>query len=136
MSKARILIAEDDAVIALGIRETLERQGYAVPAVVASARDALNETARLKPDVVVLGIGLEGDLSGADVAERILTELQVPVVSLTDRAGETSAGRAGGMTRHGCLVTPLEGRELELTVEMALCQHARERELQERKQWI
>ncbi|MGD2148647.1 MAG: GAF domain-containing protein, partial [Anaerolineae bacterium] len=136
MSKARILIAEDEAVIALDMKETLERKGYAVPAVVASTHDALKETAHLKPDLVLLDIGLKGDLSGVDVAERITAEFQIPVVCLTGHAGEATAGREGGTRRSSYLVKPPEDRELELSVEMALYRYATEGELRVREQWI
>ncbi|MGD8967984.1 MAG: GAF domain-containing protein, partial [Anaerolineae bacterium] len=136
MANARILIAEDEAIVALDIKQTLERQGYAVSAVVSSAAEAIQECAETRPDLVLMDIALQGELSGVDAAHQISTHFRIPVIYLTAHGDEATAQEAKITQPLGYILKPLKDRELELTVEMALQRHAMELSLREREQWL
>ncbi|MGD2178829.1 MAG: PAS domain S-box protein, partial [Anaerolineae bacterium] len=136
MANERILIAEDEAIVAMDIRETLERQGYAVPAVVSSAAEAIQKCAETRPDLVLMDIALQGELSGVDAAEQISTRFQIPVIYVTAHGDEATVRKAKVTHPLGYILKPLKNRELELTVEMALQRHAMEQSLREREQWL
>jgi PAS domain S-box-containing protein len=136
MANARILIVEDEGVVALDIKQTLERQGYCVSAVVSSASEAVQLAAQTEPDLVLMDIALSGELSGVDAAERISTQFQIPVIYLTAHSDEAIAEKAKVAKPFGYILKPLKNRELELTIEIALQRHAMELRLREKERWL
>ena len=83
MKKARILVVEDEGLVAAQIRETLEGLGYDVPAVAATGANAIERFAEIEPDLVLMDIQLKGGMSGIETARRMRARLDVPVVYLT-----------------------------------------------------
>src|SRR5512145_1843947 len=77
---ARILIVEDEGVIALDIQMTLQRLGYVALAVATRGEDALAKAADLHPDLVLMDIRLKGDLDGVQVAEQVRERFDIPVI--------------------------------------------------------
>jgi two-component system NtrC family sensor kinase len=136
MANARILIAEDETIVASDIQRALERQGYTVSAVVSSAREAIQRTAQTQPDLVLMDIALQGDPSGVEAGEQIWTQLQIPVIYLSAPDDEATAQVAEVARPFSHILKPLKDRELQVTVEMALRGHAAERRLRERERWL
>ena len=128
MANARIVVVEDEGIVALDIQSKLEAMGYEVPAVAASASEALAKVEDLNPDLVLMDIQLEGDVDGVQAAEQITRQLRIPVVYLTAYSDETTVERAKSTHPLGYLLKPFEERELYATVEMALYRHQSERE--------
>ena len=83
ISATRIMVVEDEWVVALHLREQLIKLGYEIVDTVASGRQALEKMPELRPDVVLMDIHLEGELDGIETAARTPDELQIPVVYLT-----------------------------------------------------
>jgi two-component system, response regulator PdtaR len=81
--KKKVLIAEDEKIIALDIRRQLQKLDYEVTSIVSTGEDAINECRRKKPDVVLMDIGLQGILSGTQAATTIFNEMQIPIVHLS-----------------------------------------------------
>jgi PAS domain S-box-containing protein len=136
MAEARIMIVEDEAIVALDIKQRLEHLGYSVPAVVSSGEAALQEAIQTEPDLVLMDIRLKGELSGVDAAGQISTRLQIPVIYLTAHADEATVQEAKATNPFGYLLKPLKNRELQVAIEMTLHRHAMERNLREREQWL
>ena len=120
---ARILVVEDEGIVGLDIQSKLEAMGYDVPTVVSTAQDAIASDERLRPDLVLMDIQLEGNMDGVDAAERIGADYEIPVVYLTAYSDETTLARAKTAQTFGYLLKPFEERELYTTVEIALFRH-------------
>jgi signal transduction histidine kinase len=123
---ARILVVEDEGIVGLDIQSKLEAMGYDVPSVVSTAADAISAAERMRPDLVLMDIQLEGDMDGVDAARRIGDDYEIPVVYLTAYSDETTLARAKTAQTFGYLLKPFEERELYTTVEIALFRHRAE----------
>ena len=133
---ASVLIVEDEAVIALDIRTTLTRLGYAVPAVVAGGREAVASVAACRPRLVLMDIHLRGDMDGVEAAREIREHFDVPVIYLTAYADPATLARARVTEPFGYLLKPFEERELHVVIEMALHRHELQRRLKESERWL
>jgi two-component system cell cycle sensor histidine kinase/response regulator CckA len=132
MAKARILIVEDDNIIALELRNRLEGMGYDIVAVTAYGEEALTHVEQDPPDLVLMDIQLRGGLDGIEAAAAIQTRFNLPVVYLTTYADEHTLQRAKVTQPYGYIIKPFQERELSTTIEIALDKHAIEHELKER----
>jgi PAS domain S-box-containing protein len=120
MSKTKILVVEDENIVAKDIQNTLIRLGYDVPATASSAVIAFDKLDEVKPDLVFLDIRLKGDMDGIQIAERIKTEYDLPVIFLTSYADKNTLDRAKLTQPYGYLIKPFNESDLQSTVEMAL----------------
>jgi signal transduction histidine kinase len=124
----RVLIAEDEGLIALAMRKTLVEQGYEVVAVAATEAEAVTAALHERPDIVLMDIHLKGPSDGVAAATEIRRQLDVPIVFLTAYADSDTLDRAKAATPHGYLVKPVNGSELRATIEMALHRHRADRD--------
>lgn len=134
--RAKILIVEDENIVAFNIQNRLEGLGYTVTAVTSSGEVALQKIAETCPDLVLMDIKLKGTLDGIQAAEQIRNEFQIPVVYLTAYTDEETLNRAKLTEPYGYILKPFEARDLGTTIEMALYKHMIERQLREREQWL
>jgi CheY-like chemotaxis protein len=79
----RILIVEDENIIALDIRSMLEDMGYMVSAIVSSAEESIQEASKMKSDLVLMDIKLKGSIDGVSAGNKIYKQFQIPIVYLT-----------------------------------------------------
>ncbi len=131
MTPARILVVEDDRVVARDIQHQLTRIGHTVVGVTPSGEDAVRLALESHPDLVLMDVRLEGALDGVDAAQQIRDRCQVPVVFLTAFADDETLERARVTEPFGYLLKPFEDSELRTVIEMALYKHAAERKLRE-----
>ena len=132
---ARILIVEDEALIAREIRNRLTNMGWEVVGT-AFGEEAIELALETKPDLLLSDINLRHGLSGIDLAERIKAVLDVPVVFLTAYSDEDTVSRAKEVTPFGYIIKPVENRDLQITIEMALYKFRVEKELREKQQLL
>jgi CheY-like chemotaxis protein len=130
-AKARILVVEDEMIIALDIKQRLERMGYAVLGTEVSGEQAIQKAEILKPDLVLMDIKLRGKMDGIQAAEVIRNKFQLPVIFMTAFADEPTIQRARITETFGYILKPFEEGELNLNIEMALNKHRLECELRE-----
>jgi PAS domain S-box-containing protein len=116
----RVMVVEDEGVVALNLCQRLKKLGYDVPIVVSSGKAALAEIAEKRPDIVLMDIHIEGDMDGIETASRIPSEMMVPVIYLTAYSEETTLDRARATRPYGYLLKPFSERELHATIKMAL----------------
>jgi diguanylate cyclase (GGDEF)-like protein/PAS domain S-box-containing protein len=131
MQTTRIMLVEDERIIALHLRQQLSNLGYEVVGVVASGEQALERVHELKPDVVLMDIHIEGELDGIETAARLPEHLQIPVVYLTAYAEDATLARARATKPYGYLLKPFSERELHATIQMVLERRAAELALRE-----
>lgn len=136
MTEARILVVEDEAVVATHISSSLEALGYEVCAVAATGEDAVRMADEHNPDLVVMDVVLGGDMDGISAAKYIQSRHPIPVVFLSAYSDEDMLRRATGAVPFGYLLKPFRERELHSTITMALFKHKLERELRENKEWF
>lgn len=120
MAETRILVVEDEGIVAMDIRETLQGLGYRVPACVASAEEALEHVARERPDLVLMDIRLQGAMDGLEGARLLRDRHGVPSLFLTSHADREMLERAKAADAYGYLLKPFDERELGIALEMAL----------------
>jgi PAS domain S-box-containing protein len=131
MTPARILVVEDDRVVARDIQHQLTRIGHTVVGVTPLGEDAVRLALESHPDLVLMDIRLEGALDGVDAAQQIRNRCQVPVVYLTAYADDETLRRARVTEPFGYLLKPFEDSQLRTVIEMALYKHTAERKLRE-----
>ena len=128
----RILIVEDEALIAADLADALEDQGYDVVGVAGTGRDALARAEEQIPDLILLDVNLRGSMDGVEVARR-LRPLNRPMVFLTAHGDPGTLARAEEVEPAGYLLKPFEERTLYATVRMALYRSQAEREREQRR---
>jgi signal transduction histidine kinase len=120
MTPARVLLVEDERIVALHLRRQLGQLGYTVAAVAASGEEALLQIKAHQPDIVLMDIHIEGPIDGIETTLRMAPELQIPVIYLTAYAEDATLERACATTPYGYLLKPFTERELHATIQMAL----------------
>ncbi|HTX74134.1 MAG TPA: response regulator [Rectinemataceae bacterium] len=126
-----IAIVEDEYIVALDIRNFLERSGYGIAGVFASGEDLLDRYDQLKPDLIIMDIKIRGAIDGVDTAQRVYERYHTPVVLLTAYADDETVARAKITQPFGYLLKPFEERELRTAIEIALYRAAMESRLRE-----
>ncbi len=122
----RILIVEDERIVAFNLQQRLAHLGYEVPGVAVSGPESLDMIERLAPDLVLMDIHIEGEMDGIDVASRLADPPSVPVIYLTAYSEDATLKRARQTKPYGYLIKPFSERELHATIQMALERHAAE----------
>ena len=120
MSKGRILVVEDEAVVAADLQQRLTALGYEVTGTAASGREALRLAEAQPPDLALMDIKLEGELDGIQAASRLAELFRVPVVYLTAFSDRAFLERAKITEPYGYLLKPFSERELGVWVEIAI----------------
>jgi two-component system cell cycle sensor histidine kinase/response regulator CckA len=136
MSNPRVLVVEDEGIIAKDIQSTLNSSGYSVIAIASSGEEAIEKAMGMHPDIVLMDIVLEGAMDGVEAAEHIRDRFDIPVVYLTAYSDDTTLQRAKITEPSGYILKPFQERELYTTIEMALYKHKMERKLKENEQWL
>ncbi|MCF6249353.1 MAG: response regulator [Desulfobacula sp.] len=120
MSKPKILIVEDDGIVAMDIEIRLEKFGYDVCGKKSSGEKAIEAVKELNPDLVLMDIVLKGDMDGINATKIIQSRFGVPVVFITAHADEERFERAKMTTPFGYIIKPIRDKEFKITIEMAL----------------
>jgi signal transduction histidine kinase len=131
MGQARILVAEDESIVAQDIKGRLESLGYSVCATAVNGYDAVKLARDLRPDLALMDIRLEGEMDGIRAAEQ-LVELDVPVVFLTGYQDAETFDRAKKSGAAAFLVKPYQEHDLRYSIDMVLHKHARDKEVRGR----
>lgn len=124
MSDIRVLIVEDEALIAKDIQYILEDESYCVSAIAYDSKKALNELRNNTPDLVLLDIQLNSQLTGIQLAKVINEQYELPFIFITSHADRGTIDEVKSTNPMGYLVKPFEERTLITTIEIALHNHA------------
>lgn len=134
MREIKILIVEDEVIVARNIEKRLISAGYKVAGIASSGEEAIELAASLKPDLVLMDIKLKGKMDGIDAANAIRNSCRLPIIYLTSYADEETFQRAKKTEPFGYLIKPFELKELSRSVDMALYKNKINNELLENKQ--
>lgn len=129
----KILVVEDEAIVARDIERQLRKAGYEVPAVVASADAAIEQVSQTSPDLVLMDIRLQGPVDGIEAAREIREQFKLPVIFLTAHADDETLARAKLTQPFGYIIKPIGHSNLTSSIEMALYKHRVDRQLEEHR---
>jgi two-component system cell cycle sensor histidine kinase/response regulator CckA len=127
MAGPRILIVEDETIVAMDLAAGLRRVGYEVVATVRTGEDAIASTRRLEPDLVLMDIRLKGEMDGIQAATIIREQQRIPVVFLTAHADQQTVERSQDAAPYGYLVKPFDEAVLQRVMAVALTRARAER---------
>lgn len=116
----RIIIIEDEAIIAAEIHSTLELLGYRVVGHTNNGDKALDLFARTESDLIILDINIKGSLNGIDLAKIIKRKYNIPYVFLTSYSDRTTINMVKETMPYGYIVKPFNEIDLKVNIEMAL----------------
>ena len=119
MPSYKILIVEDELLVATDIQESLEMLGYTVIDAVATGSDAIQSVNRELPDVILMDIMLRGEMTGIQAAEAINRLHDVPVIYLTANADPATIDKAKFSLPYGYIIKPFTDRDLQTNIEIA-----------------
>ncbi|AOP33262.1 hypothetical protein A0128_05005 [Leptospira tipperaryensis] len=134
---AKILIVEDENIVARDIRDRLVKIGYPFPAIAKNGADALRSASELKPDIILMDIMLtRGKIDGVEVATELRLTMDVPVVYITAYADDQTLVRTKQTEPYGYILKPVRTLELQIAIEIALNKHKMEKKLKENQQLL
>jgi PAS domain S-box-containing protein len=136
MDNKKILIVEDERIVAEDIKNSVQNLGYEVLAVTSLGAEAVKIAGELVPDLVLMDIKLEGDIDGIEAANEIRSLRNIPVVYLTAHADENTLSRVKVSNPSGYIIKPFEDKELKTTLELALYKSDMEKKLKDSEKWF
>jgi two-component system, response regulator PdtaR len=123
MPDKRILIVEDETIVAMTLEDALHGMGYSVAGTVSTAEDAIRKAGETRPDLILMDIRIQGEKDGIAASEEINGLYHIPIVYLTAHSDEKTLERAMKTQPYGYLIKPFRDRELYSTIEIALYKH-------------
>lgn len=129
MSKLRVLIVEDEPVIAENISMYLDNADFEVSGIAYDSDDALDQLQSNTPDAAILDVNLESEQDGIDIAGRINEKYQIPFLFLTSYSDKSTLDRAKQVKPSGYIVKPFNEKTLLASLEIAISNHAAEKNL-------
>lgn len=132
MLKSKIMIVEDEAILAADLAERLKKSGHKVTGTVSTGTRALHMIAESPPDLVLMDIKIQGEMDGIDTAEEILSKYQIPIIYLTAYSSKSLLKRARQTEPFAYLVKPVDDRKLTASIETTLYKAKRDAERAER----
>ena len=133
---SKILIVEDEAIVAESLNDQLIHLGYQVCGTAANGEDALRIMENSNPDLVMMDIMLEGSMDGVEVASRIHEKKGIPVIFLSAYSDNETLQRAKVTEPFGYLIKPYKERELHTNIEVSLYRHRMEQRVKEHERWL
>lgn len=131
MSGHKILIVEDDGIIAARLQEILSRRGFSVPQPLPCGEDAISIAEDLRPDLVLMDIELAGELNGIMTAAILRDKYNIPSIYLSAYSDEHYVQTAKMTEPYGYLVKPVQDNELVAAIDTALYKHRLHEKLRE-----
>lgn len=126
MGKVKILVVEDESIVAKDIQNQLKKLGYMVTATVSNSEKALEAIEDNRPDLVLMDIMLRGKMSGIEAANLIKQRFDIPVVFLTAYADDNTVNKAKMTEPYGYIIKPFKDKELQTTIEVAIYKHEKD----------
>jgi two-component system, response regulator PdtaR len=133
MEKAKILVVEDQNIVALNIKNKLKILGYTVLGTAATGEEAIKKAEWMNADIVLMDIKLKGDMDGIEAAREIKNRLGIPVLYLTASTDDEIFDRAKTTEPAGYISKPFREEDLHSNIEMALHKH---RAKKKESEWV
>lgn len=127
MPEGRILIVEDEHIVAMGIKRMLKNLGYTLAGIASSGEDAVNKAESTFPDLVLMDIMLKGEMNGIEAAKEIKARFGIPVVYMTACSESKIVESAWKTGPSGYVVKPFDEKDLKKSIDVALRRHEMEK---------
>lgn len=108
MNKTKILIVEDERIVAIDIKSTLENEGFEIIGMAISGEEAIEKALELKPDLILMDIFLRGSLNGIEASKKIKETINIPIIYLTAYEDKATIDKAKETNPVEYLVKPFE----------------------------
>ena len=125
----RILVVEDELIVAMELKNRLGDLGYSVCGSTASGEEAIKLAAEQHPDIILMDINIKGAYDGIQAAEIIKNDFDIPIIFITAFADPQTLERAKITEPYGYIIKPFEERELHTSIEIAVYKHNIEKRL-------
>ncbi len=135
MESIKIIVVEDESIVAKDIQNTLIKLGYDVPAIASNHAAAIEKIKLHMPNLVFMDIKLKGESDGVDIATEIKEDFDIPVIFLTSFVDKTTLDRAKVTEPYGYIVKPFNETDLRNAVELALYKYERDKEVKNHRQF-
>jgi PAS domain S-box-containing protein/putative nucleotidyltransferase with HDIG domain len=136
MDRIRLLIVEDESLVARDIENMAAGQGYEVCGIASAGDQAILMAAESQPDIVLMDVVIKGPLDGIAAAEKIWESYRIPIIYVTAYADEHTLKRARITEAFGYILKPFDERELKIAIEMAYYKSRLGMKLMEREEWL
>ena len=123
MAKEKILVVEDESIIAWDVKNRLNELGYSVPSVSSSGEDAIEKSEEMHPDLVLMDIKIKGDVDGIEAAKQIYDRFDIPVVYMSAYSDDKTLKRAMLTKPFGYITKPFDDLELDALIVLTLESH-------------
>lgn len=132
----KVLIVEDEGILALNVQKLLIKLGYDAGAIATSGEEAIEKAESFRPDIVLMDIHLHGKIDGIEAAERIRKTLDIPIVYTTAYSDEETTERAKLTEPSAYLLKPYDAKDLQVAIEVGFYKHQMEKKRREREKWV
>lgn len=136
MNKTKILIVEDEIIVATDLENKLKRNGYDIVGIASQGMAAVEMASRHKPQLILMDIQLKGRMDGIETAAVIQSRYHVPIVYLTAYSDSATLARAKLSAPLGYILKPFDERELIIQVELAIYKHQTNKQLHDQREWL
>ncbi|MBE9210247.1 response regulator [Nostoc sp. LEGE 06077] len=133
MEQVRILVVEDEVIVARTIANQLNQLGYTVIGTASSGQIAIAKALESRPELVLMDVILKGEMDGITAASQIREQLDIPVIFLTAYGDSNTVQRAKTTQPFGYVIKPFTPKDLHIAIEMGLLKHELERDLREHR---
>lgn len=120
MPTTKILVVEDEGIVSIDMRNILKQIGYPATEAVFSAEEAFEKIKEYQPDLILMDIGLKGEIDGIEAAKIIKERYNIPVVFLSGYADKNTLERAKSAEPVGYIIKPIDDNELMKIIAEAL----------------
>ena len=134
--KIRILVVEDEVLVAEDLKEILQGFGYKVAGMTQCGDEAVTLAGEMLPDLIFMDINLSGEMDGIIAAGEIRSRWGIPIIYVTAFASQSIIDRAKKSIPSGYIIKPFNEQQIQITVEIALYYAMIERQLKERDETI
>lgn len=136
MAKNKVLIVEDEIIVAKDIQHSLERLGYEIIGIASDQDQVINLIDQSIPDIVLMDIMLRNEQNGVEIAEFIRTNYQIPVIFLTAYADKATLERAKLAESYGYILKPFKTIDLQTNIELAIYKHSKEMQVEKERDFL
>jgi PAS domain S-box-containing protein len=136
MLKRKILIVEDEIIIAREIEKLLENLGYEAAEIAGSGEEAINEIKKENIDLILMDIVIKGEMDGIQTAQALQEDYDIPVIFLSAYFDDNTRERAKLIEPFGYLIKPVQQRELQITIELAFYKHQAVTLVKNEREWL
>ena len=136
LPEKKILVVEDEIIVAEDMKRSLKNMGYSVPSIASSGEEAIKKAKEHNPNLILMDIMLDGEMDGITAADKIRATSNIPIIFQTAYSDEKILERAKITEPFGYIIKPFKERELRINIEIALYKYQMENRLKNSEHWL